>query len=63
MIKKIKSSLSEKILFIFLITLAIFTFGSFYFIKNKCLFIKKLDLNKIEIKDPKNLAIMDIECG
>ena len=35
MIKKIKSSLSEKILFIFLISLAVFTFGSFYLIKNK----------------------------
>ena len=63
MIKKIKSSLSEKILFIFLISLAIFTFGSFYFIKNKCLFIKELDLNKIEITDPKNFAIMHVECG
>ena len=63
MIKKIKASLSERILFIFLISLAIFTFGSFYFIKNKCLFIKELNLNKIEIKDPKNLAIMDVECG
>ncbi len=63
MIKKVKSSLSEKILFIFLIFLAVFTFGSFYMIKNKCLFIKQLDLSEIEIKDSKNLAIMDVECG
>ena len=63
MIKKVKSSLSEKILFIFLILLAVFTFGSFYVIKNKCLFIKQLDLNKLDIKDSKNLAIMDVECG
>ena len=63
MIKKIKSSLSEKILFTFLISLAVFTFGSFYMIKNKCLFIKQLDLNELKIKDPKNLAIMDVECG
>ena len=63
MIKKVKSSLSEKILFIFLILLAVFTFGSFYMIKNKCLFIKQLDLNELEIKDSKNLAIMDVECG
>ena len=63
MIKKIKSSLSERILFIFLILLAVFTFGSFYLIKNKCLFIKELDLNKLKIKDPKNLAIMHVECG
>ncbi len=63
MIKKIKSSLSEKILFTFLISLAVFTFGSFYLIKNKCLFIKQLDLSELEIKDSKNLAIMDVECG
>ena len=63
MIKKVKSSLSEKILFIFLILLAVFTFGSFYMIKNRCLFIKQLDLNELEIKDSKNLAIMDVECG
>ena len=63
MIKKIKSSLSEKILFTFLISLAVFTFGSFYLIKNKCLFVKELDLKKLKISDPKNLAIMDVECG
>ena len=63
MIKKIKSSLSEKILFIFLISLAVFTFGSFYMIKNKCLFIKQLDVNELDIKDSKNFAIMDVECG
>jgi len=63
MIKKIKSSLSEKILFTFLISLAVFTFGSFYLIKNKCLFVKELDLDELKISDPKNLAIMDVECG
>ena len=63
MIKKIKSSLSEKILFIFLISLAVFTFGSFYLIKNKCFFVKELVLDKLIIIDPKNLAIMDVECG
>ena len=63
MIKKIKSSLSEKILFTFLILLAVFTFGSFYLIKNKCLFVKELDLDELKISDPQNLAIMDVECG
>ena len=63
MIKKIKSSLSERILFIFLISLAVLTFGSFYVIKNKCLFVKQVDLDEITINDPQNLAIMDVECG
>ena len=62
MIKKIKSSLSEKILFVFLISLAVFTFGSFYLIKNKFLFVKELDLDKLKIKDTKKLAIIDVEC-
>ena len=61
MIKKIKSSLSEKILFIFLISLAVFTFGSFYLIKNKCLFVKELNLDELKISDPKNLAVMSVE--
>ena len=48
MIKKIKPSLSEKILFIFLIMLIILTLGSFYVLNNKCLFVKKIDLNNFE---------------
>ena len=63
MIKKIKPSLSEKILFIFLIFLIILTLGSFYILNNKCLFIKKIDLNNIDFKDKKNIAIMEVECG
>ena len=63
MIKKIKPSLSEKILFIFLILLIILTLGSFYILNNKCLFIKKIDLNNIDFKDKKNIAIMEVECG
>ena len=63
MIKKIKSSLSEKILFTFLISLAVFTFGCFYLIKNKCFFVKEFDLDELKISDPKNLAIMEVECG
>ena len=63
MIKKIKPSLSEKILFIFLILLIILTLGSFYILNNKCLFVKKIDLNHIEFTDKQNIAIMEVECG
>ena len=63
MIKKINPSLSEKILFIFLILLIILTLGSFYILNNKCLFVKKIDLNNIEFKDKQNIAIMEVECG
>ncbi len=63
MIKKIKASTSEKIIFAFIIILAIFSFGSFYSIKNKCLFVKNLDPQEITFKDPDNIAILNVECG
>ena len=63
MIKKIKASLSEKIIFAFIIILAIFSFGSFYSIKNKCLFVKNFDPQEITFKDPGNIAILNVECG
>ena len=63
MIKKIKASTSEKIIFAFIITLAFFSFGSFYSIKNKCLFVKNFDPQEITFKDPSNIAILNVECG
>ena len=63
MIKKIKASASEKIIFAFIITLAFFSFGSFYSIKNKCLFVKNFDPQEITFKDPSNIAILNVECG
>ena len=63
MIKKIKASRSEKIIFTFIIILALFSFGSFFLIKDKCLFIKDHDPNKIEFNNPKNIAVLNIPCG
>ncbi len=63
MIKKIKPSLSEIILFVFLILLIILTLSSFYILNNKCLFVKKIDLNNFKFKDKQNIAIMEVECG
>ena len=63
MIKKIKASISEKIIFAFIIILAIFSFGSFYSIKNKCLFVKNFNPKEITFKDPDNIAILNVECG
>ena len=63
MIKAIKASKSEKVLFIFLVVLAIFTFSSFYILKNKCLFVEKVNLNKINFPNPENVVVMNIECG
>ena len=63
MIKKLKISISEKILFIFLISLGIFSFSFFFIIKNKCLFVENVDLAKIQFNNPKNIVVMNVECG
>ena len=63
MIKKLKQTLSERVLLIFVIALAIIFFGSFITIKNKCLFVKNYDPKKINFKNPKNIAILNTYCG
>ena len=63
MIKKIKASKSEKIIFIFIITLAVFSFSSFFLIKDKCLLVKDYDPYKIKFDKPKNIAVLNVPCG
>ena len=63
MLKKIKQTKSEKILLAFILTLGIFTFGSFAIIKNKCLFVKKHNPEKLKFKNPENIAILNAPCG
>ena len=63
MIKKIRASNLEKIIFTFIVILAIFFFGSFFLIKDKCLFIKSYDPQKINYDNPKNIAILNVTCG
>jgi len=64
MIKKIKASTLEKVIFIFLILLGIVTFTSYIVIKNECLFIKDYNKpNNINFKNPNNIAILSAPCG
>ena len=63
MIQKIKPSKSEKVIFIFIILLALFSFGSFFLIKDKCLFVKDYDPLKIAFDNPKNIAVLNVPCG
>ena len=63
MIKQVKASLSEKVLLIFLILLILITFGSYFLLKDKCLFVKNIDPNKIYFTNTENIAIMNVECG
>jgi cyclophilin family peptidyl-prolyl cis-trans isomerase len=63
MIEEIKASKSEKILFIFLILLGLFSIASFFMIKNKCLFVKNYDPSELTFENPQNIAILNVECG
>ena len=63
MLKKIKQTRSEKLLLIFLILLAIFSLISFTLIKNKCLFVEKVNLAKLNFNNPENIVILNVPCG
>ena len=63
MIKKIKQSTSEKILIIFVIFLGLITFGTYFKIKNKCLFVKNYNPEMLTFDKPENIAILNAQCG
>ena len=63
MLKKIKQTKSEKLLLIFLILLGIFSLISFTLIKNKCLFVEKVNLTKLNFNNPENIIILNVSCG
>ena len=63
MIKKVKASFHEKLIFIFLILLGVFTLGFTIVVKNKCLFVKNFDPQKINFEKPKNIVVLNSECG
>ncbi len=63
MIEKIKASTSEKIIFIFILILGLFSLTSFLLIKDRCLFVKNYDPKKIKFKDPSNIVILNVGCG
>ena len=63
MIEQIKPSRSEKVIFIFIILLALFSITSFFLIKDKCLFVKNHDPNELKFENPQNIAILNVDCG
>jgi peptidyl-prolyl cis-trans isomerase A (cyclophilin A) len=63
MIKKVKASLHEKLIFIFLILLGVFALGFTIVVKNKCLFVKNFDPQEINFEKPKNIVVLNSECG
>ena len=63
MIKKVKASLHEKLILIFLILLGVFALSFTVIIKNKCLFVKNFDPQKINYSKPENIVVLNAECG
>ena len=63
MIKKIKATVSEKIILIFLILLVITSFSTYFVIANECLFIKNYNPKNISFKNPNNIAVLEVPCG
>ena len=63
MIEKIKASTSEKIIFLFVLILSLFSITSFLLLNDKCLFVKDYDPKKIDFKDPNNIAVLNVGCG
>jgi len=63
MIKKIKASISEKIILSFLILLGITISGIYIVIKNECLFVENFNPKNITFEKPKNIAILNAPCG
>ena len=63
MIKKIKATLSEKLILVFLLALTVFILSFTVIIKNKCLFVKNFNPQKINFEKPENIVVLNIECG
>ena len=63
MIKKIKQTKLEKYLTLFIIILAVLSFGSFFILKNKCLFVKNHDPNNLVFENVENIAVLNVPCG
>ena len=63
MIKKVKATFSEKLILLFLLVLAIFVLSFTVIIKNKCLFVKNFNPQKINFVKPENIVVLNVQCG
>ena len=62
-IKKIKQSLNEKIILLFVIFLGFFILSFTILIKNKCLFVTNFNPQKINFEKPENIVVLNTDCG
>ena len=63
MIEKVKQTLSEKLLLALFIVLGLVAIYIFFILPQKCLFIKDYNPKEISFEKPKNIVVLNIDCG
>ena len=63
MIEKVKQTLSEKLLLALFIVLGIVAIYIFFILPQKCLFIKDYNPREISFEKPKNIVVLNVDCG
>ena len=63
MIEKVKQTTSEKLLLVLFIILGILVIYIFVILPQKCLFVKDYDPNKITFQNPKDIVVLNVDCG
>ena len=63
MIEKVKRTLSEKLLLALFIVLGLVAIYIFFILPQKCLFIKDYNPKEISFEKPKNIVVLNIDCG
>ena len=63
MIEKVKQTTSEKLLLLLFSILGLIAIYIFIILPQKCLFIKNFNPEEISFEDPKNIAVLNVNCG
>ena len=63
MIEKVKQTTSEKLLLALFIILGILAIYIFFILPQKCLFIKDYNPKELTFKNPKNIVVLNVDCG
>ncbi len=63
MIEKVKQTTSEKLLLALFIVLGLVAIYIFFILPQKCLFIKDYNPKVLSFEKPKNIVVLNIDCG
>ena len=63
MIEKVKQTLSEKLLLALFIVLGMVAIYIFFILPQRCLFLKDYDPKEISFEKPKNIVVLNVDCG